>query len=166
MTDLLIDRDPNDSGEIARPSVVAALTEPTAAMKRIAPPYTETSEPVLRLYVTDEMPIYVPRSIDGPQAPPPPLPPIPPGPVIPPRISTPEPSHAGHLPPTGPDESGVIPMFVDVADRQAHAELGEYLLRRSVPYVLPADRPGWTVARHRRPSVWSQAWARIWGAIR
>ena len=105
MTDLLTDRDPNDSGEIPR---ITALTEPTAAMERIAPPYTDGS-PVLRLYCTSEQPLYAP--------------PVPKPPTLP-KPPPPKPSFAGHQP-------------IEFADDDTFEPVETYVGRHRAPDDMP-----------------------------
>lgn len=78
----------------------------------------------------------------GPQSPPPPLP------------RPPAKHDMAAAQPVAPMERVIEWDAMGV--RPVAPTLGEYQLRRSVPYVMPQSRGRWVVARHRRPTVWSR----------
>ena len=153
MTDLLLD--PNDTGEIPTqageatqnlapymenpPALRLALTEPTAEI-RIPQTIAVVDEPVdmqRHLDAGFAQPIAPPERVDGfdgPQPPPPPLPPIPPSP------------------------DGFETARLNLLDSLAEAP-AQVRVRRSVPYVMPADRKPFTGARHLRRSPRWTRWA-------
>lgn len=163
MTDLLT-RDPNDTGEIPR-------ADPGQTTCNLAP-YEADLPPVLRRPdVTGEFPAYHPETIA----------------VVEPRgcrrvvpndedfdfdpdPTTPHPDPLPPPPPPRPDQGAAQPIaplerVIDFGRfERSTIRVGAYGLRKSVPYVLPADREPWTKPRHRRPAAPARAWAWMRGA--
>lgn len=152
MTDLMLD--PNDTGEIP-------IQAPGEATINLADQRTaildanhnlRSADPTAEIpVITDAKPIDMQRHLDagfaqpiappervdgfdGPQPPPPPLPPIPPSP------------------------DGFETARLNLLDSLAEAPT-QVRVRRSVPYVMPADRKPFTGARHLRRSPRWTRWA-------
>jgi len=140
MTDLAT-RDPNDTGDIPRPigeeCIVIRRTDLGEATQNLgeyvmlAPSFNAIPRRVIDI---DDTVTYMPATIGlaGPQSPPPPLP-RPPRPSVPPQYDMAA-TVDGELVPAGPGE---------VTERLK--------VRKSVPYVIPADARRWSRARHAKP---------------
>jgi len=169
MTDLLLDYDPNDTGEVARLPGEETVRIPGEHRRRI-----ETGEPTQRID---------PRLIKAPSFE-----------AVPRPVFEIDDTVVYHLPPTigiVPDLASAQP--ISPPERVAGADdtvvqtllqgLGADLpedgdgvvfrrpcgiprSRRSVPYVLPADRRPWSGARHAKPApLWTRVAIVVGGAM-
>jgi hypothetical protein len=90
----------------------------------------------------------------GPQSPPPPQPPAP-RPSVPPQY--------------GADETQVqtiLHSLTATVDGELAPAVPPLKLRRSVPYVMPADRAPWFGPRHRKPApLWTRVAITVGGAM-
>jgi hypothetical protein len=172
MTDLLT-QDPNDTGEI--PTLVGETLrriDTGEATQRIdprlikAPSFDAIPRKVFDL---DDTVTYMPATIgivdlEGPQNPPPPLP-KPPRPAVPPKGAlddTERLSLLGSVAGLDGDLRAPLPRPAT----PIHLPKPKPKLRRSVPYVMPADRRPWSGPRHAKPApLWTRVAVVVGGAM-
>jgi hypothetical protein len=138
MTDTLLS--PDDTGEIPQPVGETRIRIDTGEKTQIIDPRLIKAPSFdaipRRVFEMDDTVIYMPETIGlaGPQSPPPPLPPVPPA------------------PPQYDMDTERLSLLGTVAGLDGDLHSAPPTLRRSVPYVMPADRKPWAGARHAMPA--------------
>jgi hypothetical protein len=152
MTDTLLS--PDDTGEIPQPVGETRIRIDTGEQTRNLAEYVITAPSFdaipRRVFEMDDTVIYMPETIGlaGPQSPPPPLPPVPPA------------------PPQYDMDTERLSLLGTVAGLDGDLYSAPPTLRRSVPYVIPADARRWSRPRHAKPApLWARAALLVGGAM-